>query len=108
MPEERIDKLHIRLRVYDTEIPVRVFREEEQLYRDAAKLITDTINAYHNRVSAETSEKTVMYMALIDIALRHQREIRRNDTEPFEDILRQITSEVEQALGESKSVNTPE
>ena len=76
MPEERIDKLHIRLRVYDTEIPVRVFREEEQLYRDAAKLITDTINAYHNRVSAETSEKTVMYMALIDIALRYQREIR--------------------------------
>ena len=44
MPEERIDKLHIRLRVYDTEIPVRVPREEEQLYRDAAKLITDTIS----------------------------------------------------------------
>ena len=49
-----------------------------------------------------------MYMALIDIALRYQREIRRNDTEPFEDILRQITSEVEQALGESKSVIAPE
>jgi len=100
MPEERIEKLHIRLRVYDTEIPVRVFREEEELYRDAAKLITDTINAYHNRVSSETCDKTVMYMALIDIALRYEREIMRNDTAPFKDILRQITAEVEQALGE--------
>jgi cell division protein ZapA len=107
MPEERIDKLHIRLRVYDTELPVRIFREEEEMYRDAAKLITDTINIYHNRVSAETSEKMVMYMALVDIALRYEREMQRNDTARYEDILYKITSEVEQALGERPSDISP-
>ena len=40
------DKLHIRLHVYDTEIPVNVKREEEELYRKAAKLITETVNTY--------------------------------------------------------------
>lgn len=99
MPEEKSEKLHIRLRVYDTEIPVRILRDEEKLYRDAAKLITDTINAYHNRVSTDTSDKTVMYMALVDIALRYEREVMRNDTGQFRDVLFQITQEVEQALG---------
>jgi len=34
------------LHVYDTEIPVNVVREEEKFYRDAAKLITNTVNTY--------------------------------------------------------------
>ena len=34
------NKLHIRLHVYDTELPVTIVREEEEFYRNAAKLIT--------------------------------------------------------------------
>ena len=46
MAEENKDKLHIRLHVYDTELPVNIVREDEKLYRDAAKLITTTVNNY--------------------------------------------------------------
>lgn len=40
------DKLHIRLHVYDAELSVNVPREDEEFYRSAAKLITDTVNTY--------------------------------------------------------------
>ena len=35
------EKQHIRLHVYDTDMSAYIMREEEKLYRDAAKLITD-------------------------------------------------------------------
>ena len=40
------DKLHIRLHVYDTELSVNIPREDEEYYRAASKLITDTVNTY--------------------------------------------------------------
>lgn len=41
-------------------------------------------------------------MALIDIALNYERELSRNDTAPFNDILGKLTSEIEDALGSDK------
>ena len=49
MPEEK-DKLHIRLHVCDTEIPVKVLRHEEEMYRKAADLVTSTVNIYTTQV----------------------------------------------------------
>ena len=43
---EENNKLNIRLHVYDTDIPVKVLREDEYFYREAAKLITNTVNTY--------------------------------------------------------------
>lgn len=94
------DKLHIRLHVYDTDMSVNVIRDEEKLYRDAAKLITDTVNTYANAFRGRKSDKELLYMALIDIALRYEKESTRNDTAPFSDILGKLTSEMEDALKE--------
>ena len=98
MTEGSSSKLHIRLHVYDTEISVNVVREDEKFYRDAAKLITDTVNTYAQFFKGKKSDKELLYMALIDIALRYEREALRNDTEPFKNILGQLTSEIEEAL----------
>ena len=68
MAEENKDKLHIRLHVYDTELPVNIVREDEKLYRDAAKLITTTVNNYAGVFKGRKSDKELLYMALIDIA----------------------------------------
>lgn len=94
------NKLKIRLHVYDTDISVNVVREEEKLYRDAAKLITDTVNTYAGAFKGRKTDKDLLYMALIDIALRYEKEAVRNDTAPFCDILGKLTSEIEDALGE--------
>ena len=72
MAEENNEKLRIRLHVYDTDIPVNVRPEDEPLYRDAASLITQTVNAYASRYKGPKNEKEILYMALIEIALRYQ------------------------------------
>ena len=46
MAEVNNEKLNIRLHVYDEEIQVTISRSDEELYRRAAKLITDRYNAY--------------------------------------------------------------
>ncbi|WP_314696832.1 cell division protein ZapA [uncultured Prevotella sp.] len=92
------DKLNIRLHVYDAELPVKVPREDEEYYRSAAKLVTDTINVYSTRFKGKKGDKEILYMAMIDIALRYKKEGVRNDTAPFNDILNKLTSEIEDAL----------
>ena len=69
MQEENKDKLHIRLRVCDTEIPIRVYREEEEVYRRAAALVTSIVNLYTSRAQGKKGTIEILYMALIDIAL---------------------------------------
>ena len=58
MMAEGKDKLNIRLHVYDTEIPVyNIIPEEEPFYRNAAKLITETVNTYSERFSQLKARK---------------------------------------------------
>ena len=81
-------------------IPVNIKPEDEPLYRDAATLITNTVNAYASRYKGPKNEKELLYMALIEIALRYEMQLKRNDTEPFRDILNKLTSEIEDAIKE--------
>ena len=94
------EKLHIRLHVYDMDIAVNINREDEELYRNAAKLITGTVNDYAKIYKENKTVKDLLYMALIDIALRYMQESKRNDTAPISNILVKITSEIENALKE--------
>ncbi|MBO6018219.1 MAG: cell division protein ZapA [Prevotella sp.] len=98
MPEANKEKLHIRLHVYDEEIEVTVNRDDEEYYRAAAKLITDRYNAYAQAYKGRKSDHTIGLMSLIDIALMYQRERSKNDTQPYDNILSRLTSEIEEAL----------
>ena len=97
MAEEK-DKLHIRLHVYDTEIPVNIKREDEFFYRQEAKLITSTVNTYSEIFKNRKSEKEILYFAMIDIALRFQKTKDNNDTSEYDNILKKLTQEIEEAL----------
>lgn len=102
MAEANKEKLQIKLHVYKMDFPVYVVPEEEPLYRDAAKLITKTVNAYGAAFSGTKSETELLYMALIEIAVRLQKEYTRNDTKPYSDILEKLTSEIETLFNEEK------
>lgn len=92
------EKLHIRLHIYDTDMPVIIDRENEFTYREAAKDINEAINAYSEVFKGKKSDKEILYMALIDIAYNYELQKSRNDTAPVNDILSKITSEIEEAL----------
>lgn len=91
-------KLHITLHLYDTDISVNIDRDDEVYYRKAGTLITDTVNDYSSVFKGKKSDKEILYMSLVDIALQLMMERDRNDTAPFNDILGKLTSEIEDAL----------
>ena len=99
MAEESKEKLNIRLHVYDEDIAMVLHnREDEQYYRAAAKLISERYGAYAQVYKGRKSDHTIALMTLIEIALRYEKELGKNDTTPYDNILRQLTSEIEEAM----------
>ena len=47
MADQGEEKLLIRLHVYDTDLSVRIPREDEEYYRKSGKLIDDIVNSYN-------------------------------------------------------------
>ena len=99
MAEEN-KKLNIRLNLYDTVMAVNVFPEEEEYYRNAAKLINNTMNLYVPMLRGRKTEKEILYAAMLDIALAHEKMVNVNDTGIYNDMLEKLTSEIEDALNE--------
>ena len=95
---EQTKEMNIRLHVYDEEIDVTINREDEALYRAAAAYITKRYNVYAHSFNGKKSNHTIALMVMVDIALRLERELRRNDTAPFDDVIAALTDELEQVL----------
>ena len=100
MAEQNKDRLHIRLHVYDEDIEVVINREDEEYYRSAAKLITDRYNAYAQAYKGRKNEHIISLMTLVDIALMYQKECSNNDTAPYDNVIAQLTNEIQKALDE--------
>ena len=98
MQGDEQSKITIRLKIYDTVVTVNVPREDEPLYRKDAELINELLNIYYSNFKGIKSDKEIIYFAMIDLGLRLQRELQRNDTKPYADILQQLTSEIESEL----------
>ncbi len=98
MVDQTQGKLQIRLHVYDTDLSVRIPREDEEYYRKSAKLIDDIVNSYTKIFKGRKSDKEILYMALLDVALRYEKEEGKNDTQPYNEILEKLTAEIEDAL----------
>ena len=98
MVDQTQDKLQIRLHVYDTDLSVRIPREHEEYDHKSAKLIDDIVNSYTKIYKGRKSDKEILYMALLDVALRYEKEEGKNDTQPYNEILEKLTAEIEDAL----------
>ena len=98
MVDQTQDKLQIRLHVYDTDLSVRIPREDEEYYRKSAKLIDDIVNSNTKIYTGRKSDKEILYKALLDVALRYEKEEGKNDTQPYNEILEKLTAEIEDAL----------
>ena len=77
---------------------MKVNREDETYYRNAAKLISSTVSRYAERYKTKKSEKEILYMAMIDISLRYEKEKGNNDTSEYDNILSSLIKEIESVL----------
>lgn len=100
MPDEVKSTRKINLHLYDTDLSVTIPREDEEYYRKAAKLITDAMNAYANRFKGKWSEKHISYMAMVEIALKLEKERARKEPKDLYDVLGKLKSDIDQVLDE--------
>lgn len=92
------EKLRIKLHLYETDLMVNVPREEEQYYRAAAKQVTETVNTYAKIYQGKKTHNDVMYMAMLDLALRSNKLASLNDTQPFMELIAKLTQEIEEVM----------
>lgn len=98
MAEERV-KRRIILHVYNQELPITIFADEEELYRNAAKLVSDKVNYYANIAKRSSiNDQMMLYMVLVDIAMMYEREHEKKDTNALGDVLGKLTAEITEAL----------
>lgn len=98
MDEVTGNKRRITIHLYDTDLSVLVVPSDEEYYRKGAKLITDIVNSYASRFRGLKGDKEILYMALIDIALRYEKEAVKNDATALNEVLSKLTSEIEEAM----------
>ena len=92
------EKLRIKLHLYETDLMVNVPREEEQYYRAAAKQVTETVNTYAKIYQGKKTHNDVMYMAMLDLALRSNKLAALNDKQPYMELIAKLTQEIEEVM----------
>lgn len=96
------EKFTIQLRIDDQIYPVTVKRSDEEYYREAERNINERLNAYKAKFPSLSREQ-YLYMVMLDLSLRLVRAERRNDTEPYLNMMSKLTEEIENTLSGDKS-----
>ena len=78
--------------------PLNIRREDEQLYRDAAKLIDKTLNKYLSW-KPELGASNHLAMAALELAFNLMTMKDKNDTKPYLEKLEELTKELDNYIG---------
>ena len=98
MAEVKTGKQHISLNVCKEKFDIYVLPEEEEFYPRAEKLIANTYNKYSQVFRGRRSEQSIVLLTLVEIGVKYEMAAGKNDTSPYDEILRKLTSEIESAL----------
>ena len=82
------DMMKIHLLIDNERYPMTIRREDEQLYRDAAKQIDNKLNKYRSYYPDFSPTRHWAMAALKD----------RNDTAPYQEKLQELTKEIEKQI----------
>lgn len=97
---ETKDKLVIKLMIGNQIYPISVKREQEEIFRKAAKDINEKLQRYQTTYPNQGYEK-YMSIALLDFAVKVIQTENNHETEPYNKTLEQLTLEIEQTLGKN-------
>ena len=82
--------------------PLNIRREDELLYRDAAKLIDKTLNKYREW-KPELSSNQHWAMAALELAYAFISNKDKNDTQPYLRKLEELTRELDNVISEKQN-----
>lgn len=88
------DMMKINLLIDCQRYPLKIRREDEQLYRDAAKKIDEILNNYRKQWP-ELSPNQYWAMTALDLAYKLRSMEGRNDTKPYLEKLEELGKELD-------------
>ena len=88
------DKIKINLQIADSNYPLTIQWEEEEIIREAAKRVNIRLNAYREQYKNIAPEK-VLAMVAFQFSLDKLRLDQRNDTEPYTAKIEELTELLE-------------
>ena len=96
------DRMKINLLIDCQKYPLNIRREDELLYRDAAKLIDKTLNKYREW-KPELSSNQHWAMAALELAYAFISNKDKNDTQPYLIKLEELTRELDNVISEKQT-----
>lgn len=96
------DRMKINLLIDCQKYPLNIRREDELLYRDAAKLIDKTLNKYREW-KPELSSNQHWAMAALELAYAYISNKDKNDTQPYLRKLEELTKELDNVISEKQT-----
>lgn len=96
------DKIKINLQIADSNYPLTINREEEQMVREAAKQVNIRLNKYREVYKNLEPEK-IIAMVAYQFSLERLQLMQRNDTSPYVEKVKELTELLEDYLRKNKS-----
>ena len=89
------DKIKINLQIADSNYPLTINREEEEMVREAAKQVNIRLNKYREAYKSLESEKIIIAMVAYQFSLEKLQLLQRNDTAPYTEKVKELTELLE-------------
>ena len=99
--KNKADKLNIQLMIGNHMHPITIRRELEEVFRKAAKKINDKLSRYRESYPNLSYERC-MSITLLDFAVYALQAENSAATQPYDDVVKQLTAEIEQALAKQQ------
>ena len=88
------DKIKITLQIADSNYPLTINRQEEEMVREAAKQVNIRLNAYREYYKNLEPEK-IIAMVAYQFSLEKLQLMQRNDTTPYTEKVKELTELLE-------------
>ena len=88
------DKIKINLQIADSNYPLTINRQEEEMVREAAKQVNIRLNAYREYYKNLEPEKIIARVAY-QFSLEKLQLMQRNDTTPYTEKVKELTELLE-------------
>lgn len=88
------DKIKINLQIADSNYPLTINRQEEEMVREAAKQVNIRLNAYQEYYKNLEPEK-IIAMVAYQFSLEKLQLMQRNDTTPYTEKVKELTELLE-------------
>ena len=88
------DKIKINLQIAESNYPLTINREEEEMVREAAKQVNIRLNAYREYYKNFELEK-IIAMVAYQFSLEKLQLMQRNDTTPYTEKVKELTELLE-------------